>query len=438
MKTFKILFLAIVFLTIKFSLTAQISDKYDIGNSSLTSFATASFDDLILVPESAWYGSETGEQDNVFFSGSFSFTNTYMASWSAWGGFSYSNMTGTNFDPNNWFEHQFRSVVGSGANNSDNFAVVYPYGFQTEINVMHNEEGDIVSGVYVTNAAYTQNSIINGDSYMGDPFTQGDFYKILFIADTRRDTGISRTDARSCVSTTDTIEYYLADYRSTNPNEHYSLTEWQWIDLSALGKVQKIKISVDASRKDSYGLTLPAYLCLDEVGAQRTIDFEKFWNIELQAENNLNLRDILSFEDNVNIDYQILQIDNELFSARIENDELILIANQSTTNQEILISASQKGLSKSIKIYISTVVGIDNLKNDISIIYPVPAKDYLNVNFNASAYQIKIFDFKGKTLIQQECSNVGTIRLENLCSGIYFIEFIVDGKKIAVEKFIKQ
>lgn len=97
--------------------------------------------------------------------------------------------------------------------------------------------------------------MIYGDALVGDPFKKGDYFKVIIKGTTK-------------AKTTSTVEYYLADYRSENEAEHYMLTDWKWFDLSVLGPVTEVTLSVTASRSDNNGLTTPAYLCMDNLGAQ--------------------------------------------------------------------------------------------------------------------------------------------------------------------------
>lgn len=214
----------------------------------------ATFEDNYLAPESYWQGLD-GDGESVFYSGSYSFTNTHYPSFEFWGGFAYSNVTSTVFEPSEFLTHQFRSGVGSGVDNSETYAVLYTFGAETKVSVMNKEEGMVIPGVYLTNAAYTLNSMIYGDSFVDDPFKKGDFFKVIFKGKTK-------------AKTTSTLEYYLADYRSENEADHYMLTDWKWVDLSGLGSVSEISISVTGSRVGDQGLNTPAYLCMDNFGAQ--------------------------------------------------------------------------------------------------------------------------------------------------------------------------
>lgn len=221
----------------------------------------AGFEDLYLAPESFWRGPDGNTDTNMeskFYSGTYAFSNTYYPDWNYWGGYAYSNVKAVSFDPAQSDTQQFRSVVGHGAANTENYAVVYTMGARTDIFVTHNSSGDVIPGVYLTNAAYTYYSMLNGDQFMGSAFKQGDWYKLIFKG-TKPD------------GTTAEKEIYLADYRSDNASEQYISTDWKWYDLSSLGVITKLSITVDGSRKNSYGLTIPAYFCMDQFGAEQEI-----------------------------------------------------------------------------------------------------------------------------------------------------------------------
>jgi hypothetical protein len=229
------------------------------------SHIVADFEDLYLAPETYWQGPDGNTDTNMeskFYSGSYAFSNTYYPDWNYWGGYAYSNVTSTSFDPAKFETQQFRSVVGHGTGNTANYAVVYTMGARTDINFTHTATADVIPGVYLTNAAYTYYSIMNGDSFMGAAFAEGDWFKLTFKG--------TKTDG-----TTSTKEIYLADYRSANASERYVVTDWKWYDLSSLGLITKLSVTVDGSRKNSGGLTIPSYFCMDKLGAEQEISTDQ-------------------------------------------------------------------------------------------------------------------------------------------------------------------
>lgn len=94
-------------------------------------------------------------------------------------------------------------------------------------------------------------AILNGDGMTPGAFPKGDFLALSIIG-THPD------------ETTETITYYLADYRSENEADHYYVKDWQWVDLSALGVVESITFRMESSRNNDWGMTTPGYFCMDD------------------------------------------------------------------------------------------------------------------------------------------------------------------------------
>ena len=211
----------------------------------------ATFDDLYLAPESYWMGDASSEDGmSSFISGSYQFSNYYLPDYATWAYFGYSNLTKTTYetmDPD-----QFASVVGHGVENSSNYAVIYGSDFMgpTTLSVLNSEEGDIIKGCYVTNSAWVGyvkdhgTGMATSEAGADEPFKTGDYMKITATGDNGN-----------------SVEFYLVDYRTDDTRVF--VDDWKWFDLSALGKVKTVTFKIDASRKNTYGTTIPTYFCMD-------------------------------------------------------------------------------------------------------------------------------------------------------------------------------
>ena len=221
----------------------------------------ATFENLYLEPNSYWRGPDTkGEIEEgiygdeqyqgSFISGSYQFSNNYSIDWASWSGFSYSNRTDTIGE--NIMRDQWNAITGCGADSSATYAVFFEDMFAPmTVNVLNQEDGDTISGFYVTNAAVTVNAFLKGDGMTEGTFTTGDFFKLIITADNGKK-----------------VEYYLADYRSDNAEEHYYVNDWQWIALDTLGKVKEITFHLESSRSNAWGYTTPLYFCMDNLGGE--------------------------------------------------------------------------------------------------------------------------------------------------------------------------
>ena len=217
----------------------------------------ATFEDLGLAPESHWCGDTEDEDYDLgsFRSGSFEFSNFYYADWDTWAYFAYANYTGNHFS--SYVTDQWNNTVGGGYKSSA-YGVVYAdtYMGYTDVTLPDSPDGETVSGMWVVNTAWVADCIANGDGMSG-PFGAGDTLRL-------RVTGFDKDD-----NTTET-EFLLADYTSENPEEWYAVNDWRWMSLTDLGKVVRMRFNVISSKANDYGQTTPAYVCIDDLGADNS------------------------------------------------------------------------------------------------------------------------------------------------------------------------
>ena len=227
----------------------------------------ATFENLWTDPEDGfWMGDfSKGVEGSTFVSGSFRFSNFASDTYGGepttpfWGNYAYSQTTTNTFG--SYITDQFNNAVGGGVDNSETFLVAYPQG--GTIDVINNEDGAVIPGMYITNNAWVVDAILHGDGMStidgtaaGEStgnvgFQTGDWFKLTISADNGN-----------------SIEYYLADYQSADESAHYYVNDWRWIDLSSLGTVKSLSFFLTSSRRNSWGMTTPAFFCLDNIGAE--------------------------------------------------------------------------------------------------------------------------------------------------------------------------
>lgn len=185
------------------------------------------------------------------------FTNSYTPSGNSyyWSGFAASNRV-TSDPEGNWYdEHQYLSVPGGGANGSATYGIFYGWG-----SVSFDSAIDMVGkGSSVTNNAYAMDSMLNGDFFAkkfgGASGDDADWFKLTITGSLGGTTGTS-------------IEFYLADFRFSDNSQDYIITDWTFVDFSALGVVDMLDFALSSSDNDpTYGMNTPAYFAIDDVGA---------------------------------------------------------------------------------------------------------------------------------------------------------------------------
>lgn len=410
--------------------TLTVTDAWgnSFSNSSLVTVigksAVATFDDLTLAPESRWWGDNTSATNySTFYSGSYAFSNMLIEKWQTWGGFAYSNKTSTEY---NSLQDQFNSAVGHGVNNSSNYAVVYTLGIPTNVSVTHSLEGDSISGFYITNTAWVKNVSENGTGLPSndDPtgkkaFGKGDWYKITAEGDNGK-----------------SVDFYLADYRSENPEDHYTLNSWQWFDLRTLGKVKKVTFKADGTRKNSKGSTIPFYFCMDDLGGERNFVTS---NEKLISKNKTKIIDLATlFPSNRSIQvatvtYKITDMPNSNIATAEITDNNLSVKGIKEGKTNIVVSKTEKGVTQFAKLTlkISIPSGLSNTSDNVSYnIYPNPAVNYFNINANGV---LEIYNTNGAKVYRNDNYTANSnIDISNYTKGLYMI--VINGNSMKLIK----
>ena len=225
--------------------------------ASVEAASVATFEDVAVDDKGyTLYRPETVEDmeyyEGSISSGQYKFNATYME-WSGtpvWSGFAVADMKDNTYAE---LDDQYKNAKGGGYK-SDNYAVAYTYG-GCSVDVPGSGEGTEVSGFYLNNSAWAVDAILKGDGMTEGGFTTGDWFKLTV-------TGVNANGNES------TKDVYLADYRSENTADHYYISDWTWVDLSALGAVTSVKFALSSSRNNSWGMTTPSYFCLDNFGGK--------------------------------------------------------------------------------------------------------------------------------------------------------------------------
>ena len=313
---------------------------------------TATFENLYLDTDSYWAGPDTkgtvGEAwgstqyNGSFVSGSYEFQNSYIPAWSSWTGFAYSNRKVTSFET--MTPDQYNSAVGSGYDNSENFAVAFDNGV---INVENNSvAGDCIRGFYITNNAWVAESVKNGNG-TARKFEKGDYLKVI-LKGTKVD------------GTTEEVEYYLADYRSAKEADHYCLDTWQWVDLRPMGNVTSISFRLDGTDKGQYGLNTPAYFCLDNFNGNRVVG-----EADTQtAGGEIDLSQFFTFDDaEATVSYAFADaLDEETAqNVALSADGKLTVSKYFEKKFCVTVSATQNGRIQFLTIPFDIVSGINKV-----------------------------------------------------------------------------
>ena len=201
----------------------------------------ADFETFTLSTNSA-YSSTTGVS---FQTGNASFQYKWNGYWS--GGFSYTNKYDS---ATAGFGNMYGVKPLKGYNASSIYAVGQDQGV---INL--SAPSNTVDGFYVTNTTYAYKSMKLGDSFAkkfgGVSGNDQDFFKVTVKG------------YKGGVLTTDSVPFYLADFRFSNNSLDYIVDSWQWVNTSSLGNVDSVKFFMYSSDVGSFGINTPLFFGID-------------------------------------------------------------------------------------------------------------------------------------------------------------------------------
>jgi hypothetical protein len=228
--------------------------------SSAQALIEADFEDLTLGDsESSWSGNYpvdgtggTGEM-TAFVSRGVSFGNFSDGDWYFWEGFAYSNMSDTTTPG---YGNQYSAYPGTGYNAGDDIYAVGYAGFSTIPTVMFSAETSVL-GAYFTNTTYAALAMRDGDGpakqFGGVTGDDPDWFVLT----------ITGRDASGAI--TETVDFELADYRFADNSEDYIVDSWEYVDLSSLGSVVTLEMTLSSSDVGDWGMNTPAYFAMDNL-----------------------------------------------------------------------------------------------------------------------------------------------------------------------------
>jgi hypothetical protein len=213
------------------------------------------FSDLTLSSESYNNNSDPG-----FTSGGAGFNNYYYEPWSFWAGFAYSNIT-NNTPASQLYDSQYSAITGTAGNAGGVYAVAYLDTYTPVFPKISLPSGnDTPTSILVTNTTYAYYAMLDGygtaKKFGGLNGTDEDWFLLTIRAYDILGTEIGFVD------------FYLADYRFSDPAQDYILDEWVSVDLTSLGSgVSYLEFDFSSSDVGGFGINTPTYVAVGSLTA---------------------------------------------------------------------------------------------------------------------------------------------------------------------------
>ncbi len=239
-------------------------DMEDFGFTTADSVWNGS--DMLGKPNDPNFVSWAPDGEAEFFN---SFTTSYGGYWNK--GFAFSNITDSTTSGSG---NIYSAKPAMGVLNSSNYAVVQD---GSRVLLTGAAANEIVTGFYVTNSTFAYNSMRDGDTFAkqfgGATGNDPDWFELTVRGFTNG------------VMNSDTVSFYLADFRNSDNTKDYILDTWQWVDLTSLGAVDSLTFTLNSSDAGKWGINTPAFFAMDNFNGIST-SIAKFTRAEAQVYPN--------------------------------------------------------------------------------------------------------------------------------------------------------
>ena len=242
--------------------------------------AIVDFEDLPLAPNS-YYNGVGVQGDTDFESGGATFNNYVDPTYSTWGGWSYADMSlppsaASLAEPD--YTYQYNAAAASGSRGSSNYAMGYWDSYTPTVPTITLPAGEHPVSLQVTNSTYTVLSMLHDDGYskvFAGPSggTPGDWFKLTI-------TGYS--DSGQQVGA---VDFYLADFRSSDPAQQYIVQDWTNVNLLSLYDAHTLTFTMTSTDNNSIGILTPAYVAVDDLSLTKVAG-------DLNGDGIVNAQDI--------------------------------------------------------------------------------------------------------------------------------------------------
>lgn len=234
--------------------TTLLSIALCIGFGSLNAQTTSDFESFSVVD--TFMNGASNPLGHTFLDGNVAFENYYDTSFGGYwsGGFAIS---GVKDSTSQGFSNLYGCFPAEGAAGSSNYAM----GNNFSMAILNgNASGKMVDGLHITNSTFAVLSMTMGDNFAkkfgGLDGNDPDWFKIEIFG-------------QSGGVFTDTVEFYLADYRFSDNSKDYIIKNWKWLDLRPLGNVDTLIFYLSSSDNNQLGMNTPAFFAIDNL---KTLD----------------------------------------------------------------------------------------------------------------------------------------------------------------------
>lgn len=312
-----------------------------LGSTAMQAQTVATFDTLALTGSDTFYVNYNNPLTDMGFDDGLAhfpyyYDTSFGGFWSS--GFAYTNQTDLS---DSSFANQYTSVTGSGYNSSTQYVSVQAYD-PVMINLKGKAMGQPVNGFYVTNLVYAYKEMTTAGfskKFGGTPNVDPDWFKLTvkgYLSGSLK---------------TDSVDFYLADFRDPDSTKDYVLHSWEWVDLLPLGEVDSLMLSLSSTdTAGGFGMNNPAYFAIDNFETFETAsvkDVQQF--VAKVYPNPATDKLFIELQDNAIKELVVSDLTGKTIHRQAVSDNVILLDTHSYVPGVYLVSMAGKNGVASVR-----------------------------------------------------------------------------------------
>lgn len=400
----------------------------------LFSQTVSTFENLTLATDTFWDGSDlTGG----FNSGNSYFPNNYNTIFFSWSGFTYSNKKDS-VTPG--YGNQYSAAPASGYNGSSNYAVADDYG-NAKVLLTGSAAGKLVNGFYITNNTYAYLSMRDGDAFSKK-----------FGGATGADTDWFKLTAQGWLNGTlknTTVEFYLADFRSSDSTQDYIVKDWSWVNLQPLGNVDSLQFFLSSSDTGQWGMNTPAYFCIDNFTTSDVVNVAPVAAndfVSVKYDNDTLIAVLSNDFDTTGAPLTVTITSGPFIpgaTATVDGNGNILytpaigVVAVDTINYSVCDGENLCATARLI-VNVESLTDVEEVLAVNASVFPNPFSDVLTVRLSEAAQLVQLFDISGSVIVESFVSgNEVSLNTSELAKGTYFVKVVTANSSIA-KRIVKQ
>lgn len=376
------------------------------------------FDDLDLPGENTDYCSGLTETGSYTFTSGDVIFHGVREAWGGYGAFNYTNVVDTTTEG---FTNDKAAITGSGYDGSENYGVAYASAdwpdnptesVQIGAKLTGAAEGNIVSGMYVTNTTYAY-------YYIKETYTVGDSYRLIVRG------------FLEGVQSADSVSYTMASYTA---DDTILVKTWEWMDLTTLGHVDSLTFQVVST--DDF---TPFYFAIENLTTTPGCLAPEALAVADITETTATI----TWEGPVT-NYEIA-VDESATTAPEGTPETIAVntynadeLSPATTYYAHIRTACEDGSYSdwdTVSFKTEEPSSLENISLGTISVSPNPATDILHIN-TAAAVNAVVYRIDGKQLISRR--NTHSIDISGLPAGIYLLRVTsAANRQMGTARFVK-